>query len=380
MTNTHYLKDGRHFIVNPDVEENPHEARRVKKLFLTTLNSTDLATDKLWTVENIRALATGLVPTMDGKKRATKKQLVERLQSYIHEEKTLMTVAAQDILNNLKECNYSPEALLEMLGRLHGTALVDEVEKSIMLGGFADTTIVKTLMPDVVKTINQHYQGTDKGFVVTELRRKFNRINKQVNEASHAQVVVQSNNRKPIKFEKLERFINKLTLDISKLSWKELSVCLAFATGRRMAEVHGAGTSFSICDKPGFLTFKGQLKTKGRGELEAYDIPSLLEPELVLRMHEKLKMLGKADYMPEDVNRMLSKELSTRLTPELQEMYQKVGIKSYKDLRDIYASKIAEQRPVHMTETVFIAKYLGHGENDLSTAQTYQKTYLDYSD
>lgn len=376
MSNFYFLRDGRNFLNNPELEADPDAARKAKKAFLLTINSTDLTTDKLWTVEAIRALATGLVPVKADKKRLNKQQLVESLQAYIQEEKALVLVSAQDILLNLKECGYNPEELLKMLSNMHGLALVNEVEKSILLNGYAPTTIVKTVMPDVVKLINSHYQGEDRAFVISELRRKFSSVNKDINEATRLKVAKQNNERRPVYYKVLADHVESLALRIDELSWKELSVCLAFATGRRMAEVHGSATILEMSDVPGAVRFSGQLKTKGRGDVGSYDILTLLAPDDVIRMHQRLKDLGKADFSPEDVHRKLSKPLSSELPISLREVFKKAGVTQYKDLRDIYASKISELRPANMTDVAFISKYLGHGENDISTALTYQKLYL----
>lgn len=260
MTNNKfYLRDGRNFIINPELESDPGTARAEKKVFLLTLNSSDLQSDKAWSVEALRKLVVGILPvTSEDGRTLKKKELIDHLERYIETEKQIILLATPSILENIEACGYSADALIEMLARMHGTSLVNEIEKTILLSDLAPTTIVKTLLPDVVKVINSHYQETDKGFVVTELRRKFRPVLNKVNSDSDKKVVENSNNRREVKFDVLWEWalnVLNMTADGSKVikrsgnSWKELSVALSLATGRRCAEIHCMDTVFSECDE-----------------------------------------------------------------------------------------------------------------------------------
>lgn len=377
MSNKYFLRDGRNFIINPETEDKPGDARAAKKVFLLTVNPKDLETDKSWSVEAIRALATGLVSTTTGEggKRVSKKELTTRLTSYIADERATLLVASQDILENLELCGYNPNDLLEMLGRMHGTELANEIEKSILVKGYAPTTIVKTLLPDVVKSINEHYKGDDKGYVVSELRRKFSSITSDIKKEYASKVADEAREQRQVKFDLLFSWVENVLKTPEISTWKELSIALSLVTGRRMAEVHGIKTVFLTTEDEYKVSFEGQLKTKGRGDIGAYEIPTLVPAKTVIAAWEKLKDSGKI-MSADEVNRKLSKGFSTELAYSIKTMFKASGVTQYKDLRDIYSAKLLTNKPTGISDNAYLGLYLGHDPDDINTSNSYQKLYL----
>ena len=102
-----------------------------------------------------------------------------------------------------------------------------------------------------------------------------------------------------------------------------------------MAEIHGP-LSFKLLE-PGLdvLSFSGQLKTKDRTDAEPYLIPTILPAELVMGGVQRLAELGKTGYTPTEVNRKLSKALSSDLGLDLNQLKKQWGIDLYKDLRAV---------------------------------------------
>lgn len=385
MTDNRFgLRNTQSFIINPELEPDPSRAREEKKLFLLSINEGDLKSDKMWNRDAIRALATGLV-TVGGVTKAGKKSawasvdvLIERLGAYIEAERALVTVAAKEVLSNLVDVGLDPESILKMVTTLSGNDLVNELERAILLQGYQESTIVKTVMPDMARTIEQHYNGDNSVEVVRSLRTRFLPMLKRVNEDGKEKVQAAMKAQKPIKLSVLQKYVESLVeRGVETLGWKELSVCLAFATGRRMAEVHGVGTSFEKTDNDHFVTFSGQLKTKERTDVGSYIIPTLLPVETVLAMHQRLRELGKASFTPEEVHKKLSKPLSSEMPQALSKVLAETGVGKYKDLRDVYATTILRDKPKNMATFVYIAQYLGHGEKDDTTAHAYQKFYLE---
>jgi hypothetical protein len=142
-----------------------------------------------------------------------------------------------------------------------------------------------------------------------------------------------------------------------------------------MAEVHGVGTSFEYIDDD-HVFFKGQLKTRGLSDtVNGYAIRSLVPSSRLIAAFDRLVSL-RAPMEPEDVNRLLAKPLSTELPLSLKAFKAATGIQKYKDMRDIYAARVLEFKPVTMTPNAFLSGCMGHGDKDDNTANTYQKLRL----
>ena len=88
---------------------------------------------------------------------------------------------------------------------------------------------------------------------------------------------------------------------ISCEDWRDVSIALIITTGRRMSEIHGVSTSFQIVDE-NTLLFEGQMKTKGRVNVYAYEIPTLVPVSLVLNGIAYLKSCGRIYEETEDLD------------------------------------------------------------------------------
>ena len=387
MLNTCYLTNGLSFTINPEIEENPSEARTAKKLFVRGLNVVDLSTEKAWLSTSIRSLATGLIPIGDGSKKwASKAILIERLITYINEERLALNDSIEThslyAKETLAECYINPQYLSKLISTLSGKDLVDAVVASILKSGLAPSTTIKTVIPDVVKIINAEYKGVDKYgvsdkiFVISHIHLRFKIMRQEVDNVTNFNMVAKCHNRAATHWNVLYEGITKIFNNVETATWKELSIVIAFATGRRCAEVHGTNTVLSYVDDS-HLLFKGQLKTKGRDFEAPYVIPVLYDAKTVLRAWELLKASGKI-YSPEKANTALSKPLSTELPINLKMLKEKSGIKQYKDFRDSYAAKLLEVKPEVVSTNAYLSKMMGHGEFDVETAATYDKRYISY--
>jgi Telomere resolvase len=120
--------------------------------------------------------------------------------------------------------------------------------------------------------------------------------------------------------------------------WEDVSVALALATGRRMAEIH-ASADFEPASNYSVL-FSGQLKTReGTEAARAWaeqpkrEVPTLLSADLVLAGWNWLEKNGHRVASSDDVNPRFAQRLSKfllglKINPKL----------SYKNLRDLYVS------------------------------------------
>jgi hypothetical protein len=367
QTNRHFLPDGRSFII--DVTKESPEAWATKKAFIISIGEHELGHNKMFSAAVLRLLATGMIAVTENGKRKTKAELLEGFTALIAEARELGALRYDALKAMLADGGYSSERLDMMLSALSGDALVNAIEASLKGNGYADSSIVKTYLPDIYKAIKA-YGGENAEDTIRLLKHRFSPTTKAVNAADDANVVEHSNSVRPVFWEPIAAFLDGL--DIDSASWKHLSVFLALATGRRMAEIHGTATAFHATDNE-HVMFTGQLKTKEREQgAEPYIIKTLADASRVVAAWERLKTL-RAPLAPHDVNRKLSKPLSSEMPASILALYDASGILKYKDMRDIYAAKMLDDKPVTMTANAFVARCMGHGADDLSTANTYQK-------
>ena len=377
MTNICYLTNGQNFVINPDKEGDPTAARYSKKMFMLGLNTDDLSTDPTWKAVDIRHLATGMVHIgSEGKKRATKAILIERIESYISKERVAVSVADSNDMKFVEavlgDCSLSTDELEILMTTLTGKDLVDALAASILLRGLAPSTITKTVLPDVGKMLTTHYPGDDLNVVRGSLYKRFQAMRVKVDASTNVALIAKCDDRVTTDWKILAPFIDYVLDNIDTVSWKHLSFAISHATGRRMGEVHGIGTSFSVVDS-GHVLFHGQLKTKTKGVNPPTTIPCIFDAYKVLNAWEKLREAGRASYSPEAVNRSLGKALSTEMPKDIREIKAACNLVAYKDNRDCYAAYCLLFKPTQYSTNRYLALILGHGENDLGTASTYDK-------
>ena len=366
-SNKLYLPDGRSFIIDP-AKESP-EAWATKKAFIISIGEHELAHNKMFTSTVIRSLATGMIAVKSDGKRKTKQELLDGFTALIKEAREMGALRYETLMAEMKDGGYSSDKLDAMLSALSGDRLVDAIEATLKTNNYADSTIVKTYLPDIYKAIAA-YGAVDGDETIRLLKNRFSPVTKAVNASDDANVVEHANNVRPVIWSPIMAFLDGL--EIERAGWKDLSVFLALATGRRMAEIHGIKTSFYPTDND-HVMFAGQLKTKEREQgAEPYIIRTLADASRVVAAWEQLKTL-REPLPPIDVNRKLSKPLSSEMPASIIKLFNAAKIEKYKDMRDIYAAKMLDFRPVHITANAFVASCMGHGADDLKSANTYQK-------
>lgn len=153
-------------------------------------------------------------------------------------------------------------------------------------------------------------------------------------------------------------------------------VGLCALTGRRAAEIGCTATFEVIENDPTKILFSGQLKTKGRGELDAYTIPVLGDSAKIVETLQTIRE-KKAVYInePEKFHNAASKELNRRV----KKLFPFVSDDrlSVKDLRAIYAelNYMFNDDPT-ITKNSYMASVLGHGVDDLTTVNSYLDFYI----
>ena len=377
MSNICYLSNGQNFIINPDKEEDYAAAINSKKVFLLSLNVTSLSTEKkTWTAETIRHLATGMVHIVSDGKRATKAVLIERLTTFIRDELVAVSISDSNdmeyVEGGLEDCSFSVDKLKVVMETLTGNDLVDSLTHLILSRALAPSTITKTVLPDISKMLTAHYPGDDVSVVRGTLYRRFRAMNLKVDKMTNKALIEKTENRPVTDWNTLAPFIDNILDNIDTVSWKHLSFAIALATGRRMAEVHGDATSFSVVDS-GQVLFSGQLKTKTKGVNPPAVIPCVFDAYKVFGAWERLREVGRASYSPEAVHRSLSKALSTQMPEDIKAIKGACNLVAYKDNRDCYAAYCLLSKPPQYSTNRYLAIIMGHGENDLGTASAYDK-------
>lgn len=153
--------------------------------------------------------------------------------------------------------------------------------------------------------------------------------------------------------------------------WEALSMAIALASGRRQSEVHGEGSWQKLSERS--ILFDGQAKLKGRDPF-SYEIPTLLDADLVLAGRQRLIQLGKAPRSPVQVNQSIARMMSTWLKAHTIPGTERLESLTYKGSRDIYES-IAKRllKPAGISDIEFVAQILGHAKLYSPSSMNYAK-------
>jgi hypothetical protein len=178
---------------------------------------------------------------------------------------------------------------------------------------------------------------------------------------------------------------------LGRESYAAMGLGIALLTGRRDYEVFVSG-SFSIDDElPHWMVFSGQAKTRNAEKSRQwFRIPVLTDPQKIvdaiirLRAIKDFSMFAPVENMPEGRRGSYtpSQAFQNRVGKTLRETCtryfdQLIPSCVPHDLRKAYAVIAYDQfAPVDMSQSRFISEILGHDENDLGTAQSYQDFYL----
>lgn len=370
-TNKHFLPNGESFVINVKKDEDIG-AWEKKAAFIVSIGEAQLAHNKMYTAAVIRLLATGIVDIKANGKHKTKAELLYALSGLIASYRERGALAFEELAQALSDGGYNAKTFQAMLACLHGEQLANAIEASLR-NRYAASTICKTYLPDIRKALVAA-ERADAQDVIELLFNSFKPDRLAVDKATEGKRMELCSDRKAVSWDNIQIFLDNL--DIDKASWKELSVYLALATGRRQAEIHGTATSFSFIDNE-HVMFSGQLKMKNRADgKSSFPIRCHVPAVNVIAAFGRLcKLMSPME--PAAVNKKLSKPLSSDMPIALKAFFSKANISKYKDMRDIYAAKMAEEwTDKSITLSVFISGCMGHSEDDDKTAQTYQKIQL----
>ena len=176
----------------------------------------------------------------------------------------------------------------------------------------------------------------------------------------------------------LKEMIQMSKLLIKSKKWDEIAIGLSLLTGRRITEILKTAKFEDVGEK-GAIYFEGQLKAKG--EKQGYLIPTIgaTSKQLVKALERLRKLLNTENLSPVQVNekhsyrcrdltkryfsKFIGSDNSHRCTPH--------------DLRAIYATYCNDNfKQKWQSTNSYLSSILGHSEQDLTVANSYQKFYL----
>lgn len=384
MENRYGLSDGTVFILDCDKEKDPVKGRKDKLTFLISLNLEVMKRDKRWTVDAVRALATCLCETYGAKKkRLTKDELLTNLEKVQESERKVRATTYAEVLAQHTNDDYDLDVnrFMSMLEdssvtlETLATAGLQVVEKR----HHTITSVIKRGIPLFKDAVRNHPKAREipedrlEG-ALTAISRLKTQANKAIAQDYSQTVADNAKNR----IETYPSYLYEHTLKVlsdpkqEDITWKDLSIALSFATGRRMSEIHTTLTVFQeVENEPYKVSFYGQRK-KSLSKVKEYVIPTVVPAKMVLAGMEQLKALGRIYETSKQVNTLLNKGLNSELPQRLKTLYAKANIEIYHDIRCLYGLVMETIKPYEYTINAWYSYLLGHNDADLSTSNSYQ--------
>ncbi len=247
----------------------------------------------------------------------------------------------------------------DVLDRIYSTysdspnLAVEQICKFLDSKQYTNKTICKTVLPKIKKYLTSIGDYRKKGWgleVVDILYSKYNPTIKAIN--TEYDRLVNPEKKARVSDLNTDAIVNWAIETLKNDDrWHRVSLALAVVSGRRMVELHGENRHFEVgngiitpivndraLDKtyqfPQTLVFTGQAKTKSKDDL-SFQIPVLCEPQLFLERWNNLP--------PERLNldpTIVNKRVSTLISNATKKLRASLGIKAYKDSRDIYSNMV----------------------------------------
>jgi len=381
-TNTYYLTDGSHFIIDPKKEQNPTEAYRTKLRFLTTISPETLSKDPRFNTESIRALTTGMVAVTVNSKRLTKKETIESLAALIESERASKVLLLQEFIDDHGIAAKDLDIYFHALALLADEDFIILINESLKQTYKTPKSFLKTGLPNLFKAMEKDERYLQHQMRLKHIRKVMNLENKEgfqkINTDYKDDVKEFHKCRKEIKESVVMEFAKKVLSSV-RPDWRDVALAISLVTGRRQAEVLGDHSEWSIKDDS-TLNFKGILKGKGREEGDLInkwvEVHCLIDSQLILNGLEQIDR-SEVRIGHERVNARYSKDFSTRKTTAMMKLYHDSGLEKYKDSRDFYSAYLS--RNVYVQDSLeseehFIMKSIHH--EDLVSAMSYRKFKL----
>ena len=213
------------------------------------------------------------------------------------------------------------------------------------------------------------------GILLGQLKIQMAPVAAQKKGLQKRRIAQRRKHRETINFQPLHEYAHRVLSSLEHTSydqWEEVSVALAIATGRRLAEIHNRATCFEYVDQS-HVKFTGQAKLMGKAAVyfqshPSYIMPVLVDGALVVKAHQWLKERGLVVELPS----FAKNRFGNRLGQLMKQLKQTWGIEhpgfTYKGLRSVYA-EVCNQvfNAQDQGNTLYVADILGLGRGQLLT-------------
>lgn len=401
MFNQYFLSDGTNFIIDPQKEPNPIEARKEKIQKLCTFNMLDVAKNPLWKTDAVRALAVGLVQTTDNGKHSKKAVLIDRLKEFIDAERKSKTVALEALIDDgVVDASTIDLVFLAVSKNLTPKEISDLIEGHLRKTYTTDVSLVKTGLNRLFKAIERDDRFVNYQSAIAKIKTELKALTVPVNNLHRQEYTEQvKNSQGDLRFIRkapVMEFAEMVLSTPDDYNYIAVGFAVGIATGRRMAEILGDHSTWEAVDEQ-HLAFTGLLKTKSLNRInERVILLPLFDSQLIVNAIEWLSGNNpkaknyRIDH--ERVNPRYSKEFSLRAPKAVEAMKEASkeglseenekslpGIRQFKDTRDfhaayhmtfIYDAQTATETPQHYV----MSKVLHH--DALAATESYQKVKL----
>jgi integrase len=220
-------------------------------------------------------------------------------------------------------------------------------------------------------TMYRRFLKTDNSKIINSLKVKSSVQNKIQRDYDKK---LSKTQKKLSKVKNIDKMLNLAVELLDSESVSEIVSGLCLLTGRRMTEILKTAKFKNSRNSKKVMLFEGQLKTEEQRTYEIYVLrDSKKECKKALK---RLRLLVNTKKMS---NYEVSRKYETSVNAKVNAYFQSyIGKCSAHDLRKVYATYCSEHfKEKSQTVNSFLSQILGHGSDDIKTANSYQKYYLE---
>ena len=287
-----------------------------------------------------------------------------------------------EIIGNHPDCRNAEGPCLNVMVREHVTEKnAMKIIKSLGLllpALYAKPNVLAQELSTISKTIQNRFPGTK----IAEEAKKRLRLSKEASLLRHknyqARVYQANVKQRQLSDSEVLGVINRLSFE---KDWVSLTVCVGLAVGSRLIEILQMSRYERAEESPHYIKVEGIAKGRGDDRSIIKPIVGGLRSDEIIAMVDEIRIQVSAAYDVDlgtgEGKRELTKAALTGLTDKkvndkVREVFDPTFV--FHDTRGIYA-EIAwmQYAPGGMSKTAFFASVLGHKEESLTTALSYQK-------
>ena len=287
-----------------------------------------------------------------------------------------------EILGDHPDCRNAEGPCLNVLVREHmnkkNAVKIIKALELLLPALYAKPNVLAQEFSAISKTIQNKFRETD----IAEKAKKRLRLSKEASLLRHknyqARVYQANVKQRELKDSEVLGIINKLSFE---KDWVSLTVCVGLAVGSRLIEILLMSRYERAEENPHYIKVEGV--AKGRGDERSITKPIVggLRSDDIIAMVDEIRIQvsvaydvdlgtgeGKRDLTRAELTGLADKKVNDKVREVFDPTYV------FHDTRGIYAELAWMQyAPEGMSKTAFFANVLGHKEESLTTALSYQK-------